>query len=81
MNNILNIFPKLAVVGGAEILRINASQAHDISLAWDLLWQKMFAEPNALWLLITYLASFVVSFTFIGFVIASLIRTPTKFMS
>ena len=70
MNNPLIILPNLAVVGGAEILQKNASQAHDINLAWDFLWQKMFAEPNLLWLLIVYLASFVVSFTFIGFVIA-----------
>lgn len=70
MNTLFKIIPNLAVVGGAEILDKNASQANDINLAWDLLWQKIFAEPNALWLLIVYLASFVVSFTFIAFAIA-----------
>ncbi len=70
MNSISNIIPNLAVVGGAEILQKNASQAHDINLAWELLWEKMFAEPNLLWLLIVYLASMFVSFTFIAFAIA-----------
>ena len=70
MINILTKFPIIGAVGGVEILAKNASQAHDISLAWDLLWPKMFAEPNILWLLVVYLASFLASFTFIAFVIA-----------
>lgn len=61
---------RLAEIGGVDILQKNVSQANDIRLTWDYLWQEFFAKPNVLWTTVVYLSSFIVSYCFIAFAIS-----------
>ncbi|NJO93855.1 MAG: hypothetical protein HC820_04950 [Hydrococcus sp. RM1_1_31] len=44
----------------------------NVSVGWDRFWDETYQKTNGLWLAVIYLATVVVSFTFVGFSVAFL---------
>ncbi len=57
----------IAIGSGVDIIRANAEQALNISLGWSKFWLATYEKTNGLWLSAIYLATLVISFTFLAF--------------
>lgn len=68
----------LAVAGGIELITQQAEQAANIGATLDNLWQSIFVDLSGPWIAVNYIASFILAYSFLAFVLKLVLGVLTE---
>ena len=68
----------LAIAGGIELITEQAEQAVNIGATLDDLWQSIFVDLSGPWIAVNYIASFILAYSFLAWVLKLLLGVVTE---